>query len=297
MNLTHSSRSSSTWRCSTTNKSIYDPQGDLQRTLAHISLDLSQFGARPSIRSPGGSAPSRPDQGVRRRRGRLPHGAAPALAQLGSGRSVTLQAQRADVFEIALAASFHHRNDMVGVPQAFSRSGPETPIEQGFQARAAAQSFELALGIQAIDAAGGANPSVAYQYFFTKIARISTQTPFLHAPSRAKRDTALGNLQVAPAAEMAAVGPFGKVLAVGPAAGHAALRAHGAYSIYRRSEVPNGTSFGWAASNTVRKLAPTLRIRIYSASAQTPDLGSCGVARGRVCAGQSPMNLGLLGGG
>jgi hypothetical protein len=139
---------------------------------------------------------------------------------------MALQAQRADVFEIALAASFHHWNDVVGIPEAFSRSVPQPPIQESFQARGAAQTFELAFGVQAIDAAGGANPVIAYQYFFAKIAWIGAQTPFLHAPSRAKRETSLGDFQAAPAAEMAAIGAFGKVLAAGPAAGHGSLRTH-----------------------------------------------------------------------
>ena len=96
---------------------------------------------------------------------------------------MTLQAQGTDVFEIALAAAFYHGNDMVGVPEAFSRSGPQPPIERSFQARGATQSLEPAFGVQTINAAGGANPSIAYQYFFAKIARVGAQTPFFHAPS------------------------------------------------------------------------------------------------------------------
>ena len=105
---------------------------------------------------------------------------------------MALQAQRAEVFEITLASAFHHRNDMVGIPKAFSGSGPEPPVERSFQARGSAQSFELALGVQAIDAATRTNTTVALQDLFAKIAWIGAQTPFLHAPSRAKRDTSLG---------------------------------------------------------------------------------------------------------
>jgi len=139
---------------------------------------------------------------------------------------MALQAQRADVFQIALAAAFHHRNDMVGIPEAFSRSGPQPPIEESFQARGAAQSFELAFGVHAIDAAAGANAAIPYQYFRAKIAWIGAQAPFLHAPGRAKSDASLGNFQAAPAAKMAAIGTFGKVFAAGPAAGHGSLGAH-----------------------------------------------------------------------
>ena len=123
---------------------------------------------------------------------------------------MALQAQGADVLEIAFAAAFHHRNDMVGIPKAFPGAGAESPIEKSFQPRRAAQAFQLPLCMQAIDAATGADAAIAFQYLFAKIARVGAQAPFLHAPSRTKRHAALGNFQIAPAAEIAAIGTFGK---------------------------------------------------------------------------------------
>ena len=103
------------------------------------------------------------------------------------------------------------------------------------------------------------------------------------------------SFQAAPAAEMAAIGTFGKVFAAGPASGHASLRAHWAYSIYRRSQVPKGTRFGWAASNSLGKLAEVVQIRIYSANARAPGLRSRAVAPGPVSAGPSPLKSGQFG--
>jgi len=86
---------------------------------------------------------------------------------------MALEAESAEVLEIAFAAAFHHGDDMVGVPEAFPRPGAQAPAEQSFQAGSAAQSFELALGVQAIDAATGANTVVPFEHFFAKIAGIA----------------------------------------------------------------------------------------------------------------------------
>jgi hypothetical protein len=53
---------------------------------------------------------------------------------------VAFQAQGPDVLEITLATAFHHGNDVVGIPQAFSqgRTWTEAPIGERFQSRNAA---------------------------------------------------------------------------------------------------------------------------------------------------------------
>ncbi len=123
---------------------------------------------------------------------------------------MAFQAQGADVFEIALAAAFHHGNNMIGVPKGLSGTGAQSPIERSFQPRRAPQALQLPLCMQAIDAATGADAAVAFQHFFANIARIAAQAPFFHAPRRAKRRAALGNFQIAPAAQIAAIGTLGK---------------------------------------------------------------------------------------
>src|SRR5580658_6011377 len=74
--------------------------------------------------------------------------------------------------------------------------------------------------MQAIDAAAGADAAVALQYFFANIAWVAAHTPFFHAPCRTKRHAAFGNFQVAPAAQIAAIGSLGKVVPIGPATSH-----------------------------------------------------------------------------
>ena len=109
---------------------------------------------------------------------------------------------------------------MVGVPEALPGAAADAPVETGFQTRGATQAFELPLGLQTIDRADGANPAIAFQYFFTQVAGIGSQPPFLHAPSRTERNAAsFRNFQIAPAAKMTSIGTSRKALAAGPAAG------------------------------------------------------------------------------
>ena len=128
-----------------------------------------------------------------------------ALSQFGSGRAMALEAQGADVFEIAFAAAFHHGNNMIGIPKGISVTGAQSPIEKGFQPSRAPKSFQLPFCMQAIDSATGADPAVAFQYFFANIAGVAAQAPFFHAPRRTKRHAAFGNLQTAPTAQIAAI--------------------------------------------------------------------------------------------
>jgi hypothetical protein len=80
--------------------------------------------------------------------------------------------------------------------------------------------------MQAIHTTTRTNTAIAFQYFLANIARICAQTPFFHAPRRAKRDAALRNLQVAPTAEITPARTFGQGLPVSPTARHFSLRAH-----------------------------------------------------------------------
>jgi hypothetical protein len=139
---------------------------------------------------------------------------------------MALQAQSADVLEVAFTSALHYGNNVIGIPKRLSGTGAEAPVEQSLQPCGAAQAFQLPPGEQAIDAATGTDAAIALQYFFAKVARVAAQTPFFHAPSRTKRRTALGNLQIAPAAEIAAIRAFGEGLPIGPTAGHGSFCTH-----------------------------------------------------------------------
>src|SRR5579862_5528192 len=113
---------------------------------------------------------------------------------------MALQAESADVCEIAFASAFDDGNDMVSVPEGFSEAAAQAPVEEGFQACGAAQALDAAFGFEAVDAALSANAAVALQDFFAEIAGIAAQPPFFHAPIGAKGPAAGGDLEITPAA-------------------------------------------------------------------------------------------------
>jgi len=139
---------------------------------------------------------------------------------------MALQAQGADVFEIAFAAAFHYWNNMIGVPKGLSGACAQPPIEKGFQLRRAAQTFQLPLCLQTIDAANGADAAIALQYFFANVPRVTAQSPLFDAPSRTKRHPALGDFQIAPAAQILSIRSLREGSLVDPAALHGSLHTH-----------------------------------------------------------------------
>ena len=86
---------------------------------------------------------------------------------------MALQTQGADVLKVAFASAFHDWNDVICIPEAFSRPGAQSPIHKGLQARRTSKPSQLALCMQTIDTATSADPTVAYQNFLTDIARIA----------------------------------------------------------------------------------------------------------------------------
>src|ERR1700678_2795239 len=189
---------------------------------------------------------------------------------------MALQAQSANVLEIALASAFHHRNNMIGVPEGFSGAsaspGAKSPSQKSFQPRGAAKTFQFPFCMQAVDSTSGANCAITLENLFAKIARIAPQAPFFHAPIRTEGHAALGNLEVAPAAEIATRGAFGKVLPVGPTSRHGSFGAHLASlgwsaSSAHSKNTKNGTSSRWHASKlkarrVKRRLRPRFRFGI-----------------------------------
>ena len=176
---------------------------------------------------------------------------------------MALQAQGADVLEVAFTPAFHHGNNVIGIPKRHSGTGAEAPVEQSLQPCCAAQAFQLPPGEQAIDTATGADAAIALQYFFAKVAGVAAQTPFFHAPGGTKRRTALGNLQIAPTAQAAAVGTLRERVPVGPTAGHLPIGTHEMLVTSKNSK--KGTGSCWDASKSqarvLGKVAAMVAIR------------------------------------
>jgi len=147
---------------------------------------------------------------------------------------VALQTEGANVREIAFATTFHHWNDMVGIPQALSGTAAQAPIEKKLEPGSASETFQLPLSIQAVDSAAGANAAIALQYAFANIARVAAQAPLLHAPGGTKSYATLRHLQIAPAAQIPAVDAGRKASPIDPAARHSSFRTHDALISSRR---------------------------------------------------------------
>jgi hypothetical protein len=79
---------------------------------------------------------------------------------------------------------------------------------------------------QAVRLAHGADALVTIEDLLAHIAGIGPEPPLHNAVIRAEREPAFGDLQAAPTAKVAAMGSFGKCVAVGAAAGHDARGTH-----------------------------------------------------------------------
>ncbi len=98
---------------------------------------------------------------------------------------MALEAKRAHVGQIALAASLGYGDDVVRIPERFSAA--HAPCSHRFCARGAAQLFHAPQFCDAIDSALGADAAIALKDSIAQMAGITAQLPFLDAPIRAER--------------------------------------------------------------------------------------------------------------
>lgn len=139
---------------------------------------------------------------------------------------MTTEAESADVVEVALAASFRNRQNVVGVPETFARARLETPVgEQGTSLRAA-RIAKLPCGGDAINTAGRANALVTLEYPFPQVRGLGAQLPLVHTVFRTERKAAPWNFQGTPAAQSTVVGSARDRLAIDPASLDCAHSAH-----------------------------------------------------------------------
>ena len=115
---------------------------------------------------------------------------------------------------------------MIRIPECPAGIGPDTPYRPGSSPRTAAKFLYMMKSRVAIRPAHAAHAAVAFEDLFTKVAGIAAELPLFDAPIGAEREASFGDLEVTPAAKIAAVGPFGQRCRIGPAAGHSAQGAH-----------------------------------------------------------------------
>jgi hypothetical protein len=145
-------------------------------------------------------------------------------AQFGGGLAVAEQAECADVVQIALAASFGDREDVVGVPQAAPTCDAlHTVKPKTGGSRGTPGAFECSIGGYGIDLADSASAAIASKDLVAKISGIGAKTPLVYAVVAAEGSPTLcEDLKITPTAERKAIGAHGQVVATRTAAGECA---------------------------------------------------------------------------
>jgi hypothetical protein len=139
---------------------------------------------------------------------------------------MTLQAECPHIRQIALAAAFHHRDDVVGVPQV----SPAAPLLLELPPCLVVE-FPLVFPERLrVDPTQPAYAAIARAHLRAKIAGVGAPLPFVDARRAAKREAAPGNFAAAPAARNPAP--------LDPSAGLRPARAH-TRSSYPRPRMPS----------------------------------------------------------
>ena len=155
-------------------------------------------------------------------------GAANALTQCGGHSAMAAQAERAQVGQVALAAALHHRDDVVGVPEALTQLGLQAPVCHPLHASAPSGAAQAAQLEVCVHATGAAHAMVSREHLFSEVPRLGPQAPLVHTIRRAKGEAPRRHLQAAPAAQATAVWAAGHAAPRYPSALHGARGAHAA---------------------------------------------------------------------
>lgn len=150
----------------------------------------------------------------------------PPSPQLRRRLPMTPDAQRTNVLQIAFAAALHHRDDVIGVPQAAALPRLQSPPRPRRCPLPSAQPPQLPEFRDAVHPALSADAGVALQHAFPQVPGVAAQLPFIYAPVRAERPPAPRDFQIAPPAQVPAVRPSQQRSAIHPAAWHGPRSAH-----------------------------------------------------------------------
>src|ERR1039457_1849392 len=90
------------------------------------------------------------------------------------------EAECADVREVAFAAAFRDRKDVVGVPQGGALVGIEPPLRPPPDAPRSAQALQPPPLDDAVQTAGRAHAAIACKDLIAKICWVGAEPPFIH---------------------------------------------------------------------------------------------------------------------
>ncbi len=154
-----------------------------------------------------------------------------ACAETGPQRCGCLamadEAEGADVVEVALAAAFGDRDNVVRIPERVAAGDGRHAVEtQTFGAGLAAGSLERGEDAYGVSPAVCADAMIAGEYTLAQVAGVGAQAPLVHAVVGAEGAASFGkNFEFAPAAERQAVGSARQCSRFRPAALKGALGA------------------------------------------------------------------------
>jgi hypothetical protein len=113
---------------------------------------------------------------------------------------VALQAEGAQIGEVALAAAFNYGHNMIRIPEALARLGLHSPCREQPGAGRASLALNVMPGLNTIGGADCADAAVSLEYFVAEVAGVGAEFPFLHAEAGAEGEAAFGYFETAPAA-------------------------------------------------------------------------------------------------
>ena len=121
---------------------------------------------------------------------------------------VAFEAEGAHVGEVTFAAALGDRDNVISIPERFAAL--QAPSGGGFETGDAAETTEVGVFGDAVDAAERANSFIALEDALTQMAGIAAEPPFFHTEGGAERLPPSRHFKLAPTTETAAMGAFGK---------------------------------------------------------------------------------------
>jgi hypothetical protein len=114
---------------------------------------------------------------------------------------MALQAQRADIGQVAFAATLRNGRDVVCIPQAGSPQILQAQIAKHAYSSRCREPLNAAPFRHRVHSTGCADPFVAFKHLVAEVSRIGAQPPFVNAPIRAKGPPTGWHLEAAPSAQ------------------------------------------------------------------------------------------------
>ncbi len=166
--------------------------------------------------------------------------------KLGRRFPVAEQAERAQVIEVALAATLRDCADVVSIPQAAAARNRLHPIQpQTGNPGRTASALQGVIGSDRIDLANRADTAITRKHLVAKIPGVGAQTPLMHAVLATEGPATLRqNLKIAPPAKRQPVRPLRKRSSRRTTAGKGARYRHRLHRLELIDQASKSTSSG-----------------------------------------------------